>query len=133
MYDINPEKLTLPRSKICCGQRAFLCKKPLVVIPYGEIAWVYTYEQGSEDIVVKTIVVYTKDGRKFSLNSDEYEFKWLLDNYIVNHSLDVIRGCGGEKKEYLQLNPLATKKDRKVKKILGVILICLAAFFWMRR
>ena len=127
--DIILERPTLPRSKIYCGQRALFCKKPYAIIPYAEIAWVYLYERRSYGIVVeKAVIVYTKDGKKFALNANTDEFQWLLQNYIVKNSPNIIIGYGAEQKaRYKQLNPQAANAGKKVKRIWGIVLMCFGA------
>ena len=114
--DIALDAPTLPRSKIYCGQRALLCKKPCTVIPYSEIAWVHLYERKLYGIITveKAIIVYTNDGKKFSLNSDVDEFKWLLENYIIPNSPNIIVGYGNaQKARYKQLTQSQRIKERK--------------------
>ncbi len=103
--DILLDRPTLPRSKIYCGQQALFCKKPCAIIPYAQIAWVHLYESRAYGIAVeKAVIIYTKAGKKFALNSNVDEFKWLLENYIIVHSPSVIIGYGAEQKaRYKQL------------------------------
>ena len=131
--DIILERPTLPRSKIYCGQRALFCKKPCAIIPYSEIAWVHLYERRAYGIAVeKAVIVYTKDGKKFSLNSNADEFQWLLENYIVKHSPNLIIGYGAEQKaRYKQLNPQSAEAGKKVKRIWGIVLMCIGAAFFI--
>lgn len=129
--DIILEKPTLPRSKIYCGQRALFSKKPYAIIPYSEIAWVYLYERRTNGILVeKAFILYTKDGKKFTLNAHEDEFKWLLENYIIPNSPNVVIGYGAKQKaQYKQLNPEWAKAGKKVKKIWGIVLMSLGIIF----
>lgn len=129
--DILLEQPTLPRSKIYCGQRALFSKKPCSIIPYSEIAWVHLYERRSYGITVeKAVIVYTKDGKKFKLNADADEFKWLLENYIVKNSPNVVIGYGAEqKKRYKDLNPEFAEAGKKVKRTWGIALMCVGAAF----
>lgn len=131
--DIVLERPTLPRSKIYCGQRALFSKKPCAIIPYSEIAWVHLYERRAYGIAVeKAVIVYTKDGRKFSLNSNADEFKWLLENYIIPNSPNIIIGYGAEQKaRYTQLNPQSAEAGKKVKRIWGIVLMCIGAAFFI--
>lgn len=131
--DIILERPTLPRSKIYCGQRALFCKKPCAIIPYAEIAWVHLYERRAYGIAVeKAVIVYTKDGRKFSLNSNADEFKWLLEKYIIPNSPNIIIGYGAEQKaRYKQLNPQSAEAGKKVKRIWGIVLMCIGAAFFI--
>lgn len=128
--DISLERPTLPRSKIYCGQRAFFCKKPCAIIPYSEVAWVYLYERRAYGIAVeKSVIIYTKDGKKCALNSNSDEFKWLLENYIIPQSPSIVIGYGAEQKaRYAQLNPEALNSGKKAKKIWGIVLMILGAF-----
>lgn len=127
--DITLDRPTLPRSKIYCGQRALFCKKPCTIIPYSEIAWVHLYERQAYGIAVdKAIIVYTKEGKKFSLNANADEFQWLLENYIAKNSPNLIVGYGAEQNaRYLQLNPQAAEAGKKVKRIWGIVLMCIGA------
>ncbi len=129
--DIILESPTLPRSKIYCGQKALFCKKPCVIIPYSEIVWVHLHETRAYGIAVeKAVVVYTKDGKKFSLNSNADEFKWLLEHYIIPNSPNIILGYGAEQKaRYKQLNPQSAEVGKKVKRIWGIVLMCIGAAF----
>lgn len=103
--DIVLSRPTLPRSKIYCGQYALFSKKPCAIIPYAQIAWVHLYERRAYGIAVeKAVIVYTMDGKKFALNSHTEEFQWLLENYIITHSPNIILGYGAEQKaRYKQL------------------------------
>lgn len=131
--DIVLERPTLPRSKIYCGQRALFSKKPCAIIPYAEIAWVHLYERRAYGIAVeKAVIVYTKDGKKFSLNSNADEFKWLLENYIIPNSPNIIIGYGAEQKaRYKQLNPQSAEGGKKVKRIWGIVLMCIGVAFFI--
>lgn len=128
--DIVLDRPTLPQSKIYCGQRALFCKKPCAIIPYAQIAWVHLYERQAYGIAVeKAVIIYTKDGKKFALNSDADEFRWLLENYIIPQSPNIVIGYGAEQKaRYKQLNPEAANAGKKVKKIWGIVLMILGAF-----
>ncbi len=123
---------TLPKSKIYCGKNALLCNKPFAIIPYSEIAWVHLYVRKLYGVITveKEVVVYTKDGKKFSLRADENEFQWLLENYIVKFSPNVVIGFGKKQKmRYRQLNPNYKIATSKVMSTIGIVLLCIAAFF----
>lgn len=129
--DISLEKPALQRSKIYCGQKAFFCKKPCTIIPYREVAWVYLYERRLYGVIAveKAVVIFTRDGKKFSLNANADEFKWLLESHIIPHSPDVVLGYGVEQeRRYKQLNPEAANAGKKVKMIWGIVLMILGAF-----
>ena len=100
-HDINLNKPTLPRSKIYCGERALLTKRPCLLIPYNEMGWVYIYKKYTNGFLTeRSFIIYTKDKHKFSLAfDDEDEIRWLLNNYIIKNSPDVIIGYGKEQKE----------------------------------
>lgn len=125
--DIILEQPTLPQSKIFCGYYALFSKKTCVIIPYGQIAWAHLYERRTYGITVeKAVILYTKDGKKFSLNADVDEFKWLLENYIIPQSPNIILGYGAEqKKRFKQCTPEAVKASKKVKRIWGIVLMIL--------
>lgn len=93
--DIDPEKPTFPKSKLCCGQRALFSKKSRVIIPYGEIAWVYLHETQTYGITTERyFVIYSKDRKKYTLKAKAEEFKWLLENRIAAQAPDVVVGFG---------------------------------------
>lgn len=99
-YDIDTTKPTLPRSKIYCGQRALFSKKPWVILPYKEIAWVHVFEQKMYGMTVqKSVYVYTRSKKRYVLSANIDEFKWLLENYIIKNAPDVIIGYGSAQKE----------------------------------
>ena len=129
--DIILERPTLPRSKIYCGQRAFFCKKPYAIIPYSDIAWTYYYERRSNGFVVeKAFILHMKDGKKFSLNAHPDEFQWLLQNYIIEQAPNIVIGYGAEQKaRYKQLNPESVTAGKKLKRIWGIILMCIGLIF----
>jgi len=130
-YDINLDTPTLAASKIYCGQFSFFCKKPCVIIPYAEIAWVYLYEQRTYGIVTnRSVVVCTRDGKKFMLKADRDEFQWLIDNYILKHSPNVVLGFGEEqRRHYKQQNPKAVANTKRTRRIIGIILMIIGASF----
>ncbi len=109
--DVSLEKPTLPESEIYCGRKALCSKKPCLIIPYQEIAWVHLFEQRAYGFTVKkSVVIYTKDGKKFVLKYNDNELKWLLANYIVPNSPNLIMGFGAaQKKRFKELYPNASK------------------------
>ncbi len=129
--DINLQQPTLPSSKIYCGQYALFCKKPFIIIPYSEMAWVYLYERKTYGITVeKAIIVHTKTGKRFALKSNVDEFQWLLQNFVAAQSPNIIIGYGKQqKKRYLELNPRAKSSNNKVKTITGIVLMCIGGLF----
>lgn len=128
--DIPVDAPTLPKSKIHCGRWALFSKKPCAIIPYAQVAWVHLYERRAYGVAVeKAIIIYAKDGRKFALNADEYEFRWLLENYIIPQSPDIIIGYGAEQKaRFKQLNPKAANAEKRLKRIGGIALMAFGAF-----
>ena len=129
--DIIPEETTYGRSKICCGKKAMLCKKPLLLLAYKEIAWVYLYERRVNFITVeKAVIIHTKDGRKCSIQADAEEFKWLMERYVLPHNPRLIVGYGRDQEEaYLAMNPMAKEKRKKTKRIWGIVLMAMGAAF----
>lgn len=90
---------TLPRSKIYCGAQVIYSKKPCVIIPYAEIAWVYVSVKKVYGITVrKDVNVFCRDGAKFLLMAKTDEFQWLLEKYISRFSPDLIVGYGPQQK-----------------------------------
>ncbi len=132
--DITSESLMLPRSKIYYGQKALFSKKSHVIIPYSEIAWVYVVETTTSFYIVLTytteqVKVYTKDGREFFLKCDIDEFKRLLANCIIPNCPNVVIGYGKEQKaRYKQLNPQAVEKEKKIRRIWGIVLMSIGVF-----
>lgn len=129
--DIDPKTPTLPRSKLFCGQRAFFCKKPYVIIPYAQVAWVYLYERKAYGVITveKAVILFTKDGHKYTLRADTNEFKWLLENYIILHAPQIVLGYGArQKKLYKQRNPEAVQASNRKKVAWGLALMAFGAF-----
>lgn len=130
--DISLEQPTLPRSKIYCGRQSFFCKKPCAIIPYSEVAWVYLYERKFYGIITmeKSVIIYTKDGKRFAVSWRDDEFKWLLENFIIRYSPNVVLGFGAEqKKRYRELNPSHSEENKKYKRLWGIVLIAIAIVF----
>ncbi len=123
--DIVLDKPTLPRSKIYCGQKAMFSKKPCLILPYEEIAWVYVHKDNMYGITVsKSVVVHTKSGKHYTLSADIDEFQWLLENYIVKNSVNVIIGYGTEQKQkYKTLFPVVKQASKRKQFICGCVLI----------
>ena len=94
-YDIDPNVITLPVSRMYCGQTALLSKKPWVIIPYSEISWVYVPLDEAISLTLH-VLVYTRDNKCFRLSYHPDEFKWLLENYILKHAPDVLLGPRGK-------------------------------------
>ena len=117
----------LLRSKIYCGNKAFFSDKSRLILPYSEIAWVYIYQKNVYGITAyKLVIVYTKDGRKFTVQADVEEFKWLLEKYIFPNNMGLVVGYGTEqRKVYWQRNPKANNVAQRNKIIWGVVLMCL--------
>ncbi len=126
--DINLAQPTFPKSKIYCGEKAFFSKNPCVIIPYENVAWVYVYEQKSYGITVqKSVIIYTKDAKKYTINAKIEDFQWLINQYIAKNSPNLIVGYGAkQKKLYKELNPATKKASKKTKKISGAIMMAFA-------
>lgn len=127
--DISLDLPTLPRTQIYCGKRAFYCQKTGVLLPYSEIAWVYKYEKRTNGFVTeRAVILRTKDGKSFRLPQLDDEINWLLSNYIIPNSPDLIIGYGAEqKRRYVQLNPDPVMAANKLKRIWGAVLVALGA------
>ncbi len=128
--DIVLDSPMLPRSKVYCGQKAIFFKKPCVIIPYEEFAWVYLYQSSAYGIITvdKAVIVYTTDGKKITLRPNYDEFKWLLDNYIIPNSPNIVLGYNAEQRErYRRLNPRYVEAGKRTKRIWGIVLMCIGA------
>ena len=110
--DVNLERPTLFRSKIYCGEKAFFCKKPYVILPYGDVLWAYLYERRVYGIPVeKSVILFTRYGKKFQINAHPDEFKWMLERYIIPQSPELILGYGGlQAQRYKQLKQAYKEK-----------------------
>lgn len=99
--DVSLEQPTLPKSKIYCGKYALCSKKPVLVIPYSEIAWVYVNVQKLYGVVTvsKTVVIACRNGRRFSLKADMDEFQWLLQTYLLKVNPNIIVGFGRDQQK----------------------------------
>lgn len=117
------EKYKLPKSKIYYGKRAFFIKKTCVIIPYSQVAWIYF--EGN-------FVVRTKDGRKFIFNVDLDEFLWLVDNFIIKYSPNVLKGEGDNKVNkklyFMQNRKTINKRKFKPRIIWGSVLTTFGVF-----
>ena len=95
--DINLEKPTLPQSKIYCGKRAFFTREGKAIIMYEDIAWTWLHETiENREVISRSCILYTKDGTQYRFLIDLDEFKWLLENYVIPLSPDVIVGYTAE-------------------------------------
>lgn len=100
IVDDIPVNPTLPKSKIYCGSKAFLSKKPFAVIPYSEIAWVYMQVNKAYGITVaKQVHICCRNGNHFVLRADVDEFKLMLASCLSNFNQDIIIGYGYEQKK----------------------------------
>ena len=110
-----PPEPNLKKSKIYCSHNAFVCKRQFAVIPYSEIAWVYMQQQRSYGIPVgRNINVRLKDGKTFVIEANIEEFKYLLSEFILKKSPDVIVGFGDKQREqFAQKYPEFGKKDKR--------------------
>ena len=106
--DIYPDKPTLPESKIYLGPRALVTKKPMSVVVYSDIAWVYIrVTKAFYGTMTNTyFIIKTKSGKEFRLliNKNKEEYDWLLKNIIIPKQPYVIIGYGTEqRKKYNQV------------------------------
>jgi hypothetical protein len=128
--DIQDENRLSKKSKVYCGNFALVCTNPCVVIPYSEIAWIYIYKQTMYGVITtqQSTIIYCKNGKKFTISATPEEAKWLLAQYIIPQSPDVVIGFGAEqKKEYLSRNPQAMQKSKRAKAVWGIVLLVLGA------
>ncbi len=130
--DIELDTPTLKKSKIYCGKRGFYSKKSHLIIPYGEIAWAYVYKRKSYGITVgKSVLIYMRDGKKFSLEASADDFKWLLANYVFAASPDVVTGYGAEQIKRLRaLFPEAAAAMDRADRLTGIVLTAMGAVFF---
>lgn len=133
VYDIDLNRPISPNTKVYCGEKAFFCKKSYVIMPYSEIAWAYQYKQMTYGVTVsKSIILYNRDGKQFTLYIDVDKFKWLLSELIIKNSPDIIIGYGPEQKaRYKQINPKFGEGAKKAKRIFGIVLWTYCFFFIM--
>ncbi|MBQ4067613.1 MAG: hypothetical protein IJD22_08215 [Clostridia bacterium] len=127
--DININTAAVPKSKIYCGSLAFYSKKANVIIPYSDVLWAHMYEQRVNGITVeKSCIFYCKGGKKYAVPSTPEEAQWLISQYIIYHSPDLIIGYGKEQQEkYFSRDTAAAKKSTTSNIIWGIILLVMAA------
>lgn len=95
--DIKLDNPTLPKSKVFCGSKAMFFQKSSAIIPYSEIAWIYQYKASAYGIpVAKSIFIFTRDNKNFSVKANIDEFQWLLSNYIMKMYPDIMIGYTAE-------------------------------------
>lgn len=113
------------KCKLYCGKRAMICTAPCHVIPYSRIGWVYIYKQTAYGMTVEqSIVISTRDGQKHSITGTVEECQFLLANYIVPQSPDVVIGYGKEQsQQFMSRNPQAAKRHNIKLLILGIVLL----------
>ena len=130
--DIELDTPTLKKSKIYCGKRGFYSKKSNLIIPYEDIAWAYVYKRKSYGITVgRSVLIYMRDGKKFSLEASADDFKWLLANYVFAASPDVITGYGAEQIKRLRaLFPDAAAAMDRADRLTGIVLMTFGAVFF---
>ena len=104
--DVYPEEPTLPKSKIYCGNRAMIVKKPYCILAYHDIAWIYMKVTKAYGIVTvdKSICICTRSGKTIETKANSDEIKWLIPNVIIPRNPSVIVGFGAEQmKRYKQV------------------------------
>ena len=126
VFDDIPPNPTLPKSRAYCGSKCIVFKKPFVVIPYYEIAWVYIQVDKAYGITIsKQVHIYCLSGAHFFIKADASEVEWLLQNYLLRLNPNIILGCGYEQK----------RQYRELKKITIIKLLpqLNKIIFWMRK
>lgn len=105
VFDDIPPNPTLPKSRAYCGSKCIVFKKPFVVIPYYEIAWVYIQVTKAYGITMsKQVHIYCLSGAHFFIKADASEVEWLLENYLLRLNPNIILGYGYEqKRQYREL------------------------------
>lgn len=105
VFDDVPSVPTLPKSKAYCGSKCIVFKKPFVVIPYYEIAWVYIQVDKAYGITMsKQVHIYCLYGAHFFIKADVSEVEWLLENYLLRLNPNIILGYGyKQKRQYREL------------------------------
>ena len=72
-----------------------------MIIPYAEMAWTYfKVHNASGGMVSQTeMVIYTKDGKKFSALVNRDDFARLMTKWVLPNNPNVIVGYGKEQKQ----------------------------------
>lgn len=94
-YDKN--KYDLPISKICLGEKSFYAAKPMTVIPYSMVVWVYIRRMSYMGVVPMSeeVIFCCRDGAEFNITANKGELPVLLQK-IQTVSPDLIVGYGNE-------------------------------------
>lgn len=86
-----------PKSKVYCSERALICTKYGVAVPFDQIVWAYEFKRGVNGITVeRAFILETKTKKKITLYVKPQEFKMILSQYLLKSSPDLILGYGKE-------------------------------------
>lgn len=122
---------SIAKAKIYCGRKALYSKKARTVVPYSQIVWAHRYERSVNGITVeRALILYTAEGKKFSVPCTEDEAKWLLGTHLLPACPNMILGFGAEqKKRYKNEYPLSQKPKKLAQRVWGIILIVLGVAY----
>lgn len=98
--DLKTTEFNLPKSKIYMGSRAFYAKKPVTVLPYCMVVWVYIQRVKYMGIVTieEKVIIRCRDGASFEIRANRDELQMLLQG-IAHFSPDLIVGYGASQRE----------------------------------
>lgn len=106
--DIDLTTPYLKKGKIYIGSQALYSKYNHVMVPYSEVAWVYSYVMTNGYIPIPTYytVIHTKDHKKFMLQCRIDKLKEVIEGYFIPNNPNLVLGYGkNQKKRYKELNP----------------------------
>lgn len=116
---------TLEKSKIYCGHNAFFSKKTGSIVPYEDVAWIYSVEGSPKECTVRL-----KSGKKAYVIFDQaFEYSFLMNRFILPKVGSVIEGKTIQsKRDFVQRYPDASPIISKGKFIAGSIITAFALF-----
>lgn len=110
-HTIEDIDLTTPyikSAKLYLGSEALYSKKDHIMIPYSEVAWVYSYVMTNRYVPIPTYytVIHTKDRKKFMLYCSVDKMKDVIEGRFIPNNSNLVLGFGkNQKKRYKELNP----------------------------
>lgn len=110
---------TLETAKIYCGKHACYSKRPHVIIPYDQVAWIHTdaNNPGYEMFCLK-------NGRKYSIKIQKEKRDYLAHKYIMPQNPDLVIGnTEMHKLQFYKCNPQARSKQKNKMLYGGFVLL----------
>jgi len=85
--DIDLQRPISPKAKIYCGKNAFFCKGTYLVVPYSQVAWIYSSEGSTE-----AYVFCLKNSMKVEVKISQSDLRNLINIYISDKNPELLFG-----------------------------------------